>query len=355
MELYNEDCIEGMKRLPDNSVDMILTDLPYNLTACKWDLTPIDLPAMWEQFKRILKPCCSAVLFSSGKFTYKLVSSNFEQFKYKWIWVKNTPTFFVHAKNAPMRKYEEICVFSDGSINHPSCTTRRMKYNPQGVVPTRINRILDDGLKANGEVKHSQLHGKGLVNKNTNRADSIIGDRPSRACGTTYEQTATGYPSDVLTFDELPDSKFIHRTDKASDVTLQGGKLKGNWREGYNWSRSGRLKAFANTLGKRPSHVDYYIQERTGYPSDVLEFRTPHNVTRFHPTQKPVDLLEFLIRTYTDEGETVLDATMGSGSTGVACMNTGSNFIGFEIEKKFFDIAKEQIEQAIAPKVQPLF
>lgn len=364
MELYNEDCIAGMAKLADNSVDMILTDLPYNLTSCKWDKDAIDLQEMWTQFHRILKPCCSAVLFASGKFTYKLIASNLEQYKYKWIWVKNAPTMFAHAKNAPMRKFEEILVFSDGSINHPSCTTRRMKYNPQGVVPCFAVKNNSDKDKpsqigggklrprgdflANGELKTSHLRSP-FVCRNTNRADSIIGDRPSRAYGTTYVQTATGYPSDVLEFDELPDSKFIHNTDKISDVSLQGGKLKGNW------ERHGSLKAFGNVVGKRPSHVDYYVQEQTGYPSGVLNFKTPHNVTRFHPTQKPTDLLEFLIKTYTDEGETVLDATMGSGSTGVACMNTGRGFIGFELDKKFYDIACERIAEAQNPHIQPLF
>ena len=279
-EIYNEDCIVGMKRLADNSVDCIITDLPYNLTACKWDLTPIDLPAMWEQFRRILKPQCSAVMFASGKFTFKLVASNFEQFKYKWIWVKNAPTMFVQAKNAPMRKYEEICVFSDGSINHASCTTRRMKYNPQGVVPCVIVK------------------------------DKDYSDQPSQL--------------------------------------REGGR-------GSKWERHNRKKAFANTLGKRPSHVDYYIQEQTGYPTDVLNFKAPHDVKKLHPSQKPTDLLEYLIRTYTDEGETVLDATMGSGSTGVAAINTGRNFIGFELEQKFFDIAQKRLTDAQNDKLQRLF
>lgn len=382
MELYNEDCIEGMKRLADNSVDMILTDLPYNLTACKWDKTPIDLAEMWVQFRRILKPCCSVVLFASGKFTYKLVASNFDQYKYKWIWVKNAPTFFVHAKNAPMRKFEEILVFSDGSINHPTCTDHRMKYNPQGVVPcvslksnsqkdvhsevtahggklkSNIGRMTDsqirsgkikrnDSFLADGELKTSQLRSP-IVAKNTNHAESIIGDRPSRALGTTYLQEQTGYPTDVLEFDDLPDSKFIHNTDKVSDVCLQGGALKGNWRDGA-------LAKFGGTVGKRPSQVDYYIQEQTGYPSDVLEYKVPHTAAKLHPSQKPVDLLEFLIRTYTDEGETVLDATMGSGSTGVAAVNAKRDFIGFELSEKFFDIAKARIDEAINPKQMSLF
>lgn len=277
-QIFNEDCIEGMKRIADNSVDMILTDLPYNLTACKWDKDAIDLPAMWEQFKRILKPQCSAVLFASGKFTFKLVASNFEQFKYKWIWVKNAPTMFVHAKNAPMRKYEEICIFSDGVISHPTVTKIRMKYNPQGVVP--CEKIKSD----KGKAKPSQLRDT-------------------------------------------------------------------QWRKEIR----GALKKFGSTIGKRKCQVDCYVQDQTNYPTDILYFKVKASTKKFHPTEKPTDLLEYLIRTYTDEGETVLDATMGSGSTGVAAINTGRNFIGFELEKKFFDIAQKRITDARNDKLQRLF
>lgn len=350
MELYNEDCIEGMKRLADNSVDMILTDLPYNLTACKWDLTPIDLAALWEQFRRILKPCCSVVLFASGRFVYKLVSSNLEQYKYKWIWVKNAPTFFVHAKNAPMRKFEEILVFSDGSINHPTCTDHRMKYNPQGVIPctslrTNLDKDVHSEVAAFGGKFKSNI-GKGTEAQvgggKLKRNGSFLAD------GELKTSQLRGAIKAKNTFDDLPDSKFIHNLDKNSEVSRQGGAFKGNWRDGA-------LTKFGGTVGKRPSQVDYYIQEQTGYPTDVLEYKVPHTAAKVHPSQKPVDLLEFLIRTYTDEGETVLDATMGSGSTGVAAVNTKRDFIGFELSEKFFDIAKARIEEAMNPREQFLF
>ena len=180
---------------------------------------------------------------------------------------------FVHAKNAPMRRYEEICIFSDGVINHKSVSTKRMTYNPQGLTDCEIDKS----------------------NKN-------YYDPPSQ---------------------------------------LRAG------RRGDKWTPMAG--------GYRPSHVDYYIQEQTGYPSDVLNFDVEPNGKRLHPTQKPVDLLEYLIKTYTNEGETVLDATMGSGSTGGACINTGRKFIGFELEKNFFDIAKKRIDDAIAKKEQALF
>ena len=306
-QIFNEDCLIGMSKISDNAVDAIICDLPYNVTDCVWDKSTIDLAAIWKQFRRILKPCCSAVLFSSGKFTHKLIASNFEEYKYKWIWVKNVPTGFVHAKNMPMHKYEEILVFSDGSINHATCTRRRMKYNPQGLVLC------------------SELCKNGVHN--------TYGDRPSR-------------------------SPWIHNTDKVSKIALQGGKLKGNVRVTGTQIRSpikSNLGKFGDVVGTRPSHGEWYIQEQTGYPSDVIYYNVPHNVGRLHPTQKPVDLLEYLIKTYTNEGETVLDATMGSGSTGVACVNTNRNFIGFELEEKFFEISKRRIDEAIAKRAQSLF
>ena len=274
--IYNEDCLEGMKRIPDGSVDLILTDLPYNATDCKWDKRVIDLSAMWAEFKRILKPCSSAVLFASGKFTHKLIASNLDWYKYKWIWVKNAPTYFIHAKNAPMRKFEEILVFSDGSVNHASVSKRRMKYNPQGVVPCAV------------------------IKPNTEKAK----------------------PSQIR-------SNYIFHGQA--------------------------LRKFGSTYGQRPSNVNCYLQEQTGYPSDVLYYETVPPTKRQHSTQKPVALLEYLIRTYTNAGETVLDATMGSGSTGVACVNTGRNFIGFELDAGIFNTASERIEAALAAKTQELF
>ena len=328
-KIYNGDCLELMKEIPDESVDMILDDLPFNLTDCAWDKGVIDLSAMWEQFKRILKPCCSAVLFASGKFTHKLIASNYDWYKYKWIWIKNAPTMFLHAKNAPMHKFEEILIFSDGVINHPTCTTRRMKYNPQGLIPCE------------------EYHQNG--------AHNTYGDRPSRPIvrvndGEKPSQLRAGGRG----------SKFIHNTDKVSEVSLQGGKLRGNSKTqsqvtAYGGKLCGSKCKFGGIVGERPSHVDYYIPEQTNYPSDVLEFKTVPTTKRFHPTQKPVDLLEFLIKTYTNEGETVLDATMGSGSCGCAAINTNRRFIGFEIETKFYDIAEKRISEAVNEKAQSLF
>lgn len=161
--IYNEDCLEGMKRLAVGSVDCIITDLPYNLTDCAWDKSTLDLQKMWEQFKRVSNKYSATILFASGRFTHKLISSNFDEYKYKWIWIKNAPTFFVQAKNAPMRIFEEILVFSDGVINHKSCSKRRMIYNPQGLKACKMTK------SNSSRATPSQCHNK------------TFGSRPSRA------------------------------------------------------------------------------------------------------------------------------------------------------------------------------
>jgi len=259
-KIYNEDCLEGMKRIADGSVDFVCTDLPFGIVDCDWD-KKINLAEFWTQIKRVLKPTASAALFASGKFSYELAHSNWDWFKYRWTWVKNVKTGFVHAKNCPMRQVEDILIFSDGAIAHEGKSKRRMKYFPQGV--------------------HETENGKPRVSR-----------------------------------------KSKHK--------------------------------FGGIYGSRPSNKEIFISTTTGYPTDLLTFKALRNGGRINSTQKPVDLIEYLIKTYTNEGETVLDATIGSGTTAVAAINTGRHFIGFETEKKFFDIANERIAKSYAEKEQSL-
>lgn len=249
-EIFNEDCLEGMKRIPDGSVDMVLTDLPYGITAASFDVR-IPFEPMWEQFKRVTKRNAAIVLFSQMPFGAELIMSNRKMFRYEWIWEKSLGVGFLNAKKMPLRCHENILVFYQ----------QLPTYNPQF------------------------CKGKPYV----------------------AEQK------------KVPIS--------------------------YGWLRCREANCKTVCLdGKR-------------YPRDIQKFRQAMAVREksFHPQQKPVDLLEYLIKTYTNEGETVLDATFGSGSTGVACINTGRKFIGFELEKNFFDIAKKRIDDAIAKKEQSLF
>lgn len=246
MKLLQGDCLELMKSIPDKSIDMILCDLPYGTTACKWDsVIPVD--DLMEQYLRIAKSNGVIALFGSEPFSTKLRFSALDLYKYDWIWVKNHSTGFQHAKNMPLKKHEIISIFSTGSMGHKRLLgERRMTYNPQGIV--EVNKM----------------------------------------------------------------------------------------------QKSGKNK-FGNIAGKRPSQKDYFFQEYSNYPESVLYY--PKESKTIHPTQKPVPLLEYLIKTYTNEGETVLDNCMGSGSTGVACVHTGRDFIGMELDEHYFSIAKERIEK----------
>ena len=234
MNLMLGDCLERMKEIPDGSVDLILADPPYGTTACKWD-SVIDLPSMWEQLKRIIKPNGAIVLFGSEPFSSFLRVSNIRMFRYDWIWEKEQGIGFANANKMPMKKHEVVSVFYK----------KLPKYYPQGL---------------------------------------------------------------------LPFSKKVVR--KETDVGEYMGK-----------------NGVSNTT---------YEQKYTNYPTSILEF-SRNKVGTVHPTQKPVVLMEYLIKTYTNEGETVLDFVMGSGTTGVACKNTGRKFIGIEKDAGYFEIAKQRL------------
>lgn len=232
IKLMQGDCLERMKEIPAGSVDMVLADPPYGTTACKWD-TVIDLDAMWEELKRIIKPNGAIVMTAGQPFSSALVMSNPDWFAYEWVWVKTKITGVLNAKRMPVRKHEQVLVFCD----RKSTGT----YNAQGLI-------------------------------------------------------------------------------KKGTVTKQGGN--------------------SENYGKR--NAKGYVQDFTNWPRDVLEIKSEGKTV--HPTQKPVALMEYLIRTYTNEGETVLDFTMGSGTTGVACVNTNRNFIGIELDDEYFSIATVRIE-----------
>jgi len=239
VDLRLGDCLELMKDIPDGSIDMILCDLPYGITACKWDVI-IPFEPLWEQYNRIIKDNGAIVLFGSEPFSSALRMSNIKRYKYDWIWDKVKPSGHLNAKKMPLKEHEIISIFS-------KC---KCVYNPQG-----LEKMYKIQKKSN------------------------------------------------------------------SDTTL------GN---GYS------------TFGKNNKTT---IQTIGNYPRSILTFNKPSKT--LHPTQKPVELLEYLIKTYTNEGEIVLDNCMGSGTTGVACKNLNRNFIGIELDETYFKIAKERIEKEV--------
>jgi site-specific DNA-methyltransferase (adenine-specific) len=234
-----------MPQFPDKSIDMILCDLPYGTTACKWDIK-ISLDLLWLQYQRLIKMGGVICLFGSQPFTTELISSNLIWFKYCWYWKKTKANGWQHSKNKPMSCIEEICVFSSGSMGHAKqLGNRRMTYFPQGVV------------ESTKKVVKSYWHGK--------------------------------------------------------------------------------------TMGKRPNQVGKEYQSYTGFPSNFLEYSNVHGSDAIHGTQKPVDLCEYLIKTYTNEGDLVLDNCAGSGTTAIAAINTNRNYILIEKELNYFDIVTQRI------------
>jgi site-specific DNA-methyltransferase (adenine-specific) len=245
--IHNEDCLEGMKKIKDKSIDMILCDLPYGTTDCKWD-SIIPLEKLWNEYERIIKDNGAIVLTATQPFASLLINSNLKLFKYDWIWEKDQGSNFINVKNEPLKKHENVLIFSKGTIANKS--NRRMVYNPQGLVPCEIKK------------------------SNTNKRKN------------------GGYLSE---------------------------------RENFNDNE--------------------YKQTFKNYPTTILKYQRDRGL---HPTQKPVAMFEYLIRTYTEQGDVVLDNCMGSGTTAIACIQSGRNFIGFEndIEHGYYETAMKRINEA---------
>ena len=238
VDLHLGDCLNILPSLPDDSIDMVMVDLPYGTTACKWDsIIPLDF--LWEQYNRICKGNAAMVFTAAQPFTTILASSNIQNFKYEWIWEKPQGTNPMNAKVMPLKSHENILVFYRS----------KPTYNPQ----------------------------------------------------MWYSTPYSGFSSD----------------------TSKIGEVYGN---------------------QQSKHRDN--PEGSRYPKTVLKFKQEKGL---HPTQKPVGLMEYLIKTYTNEGDTVLDNTMGSGTTGVACVNCNRSFVGIEMDKKYYQISKERVNVGRLP------
>jgi len=243
IEIFNEDCLNTLKRIEDKSIDLILQDPPYNTTANEWDVK-IDLNTFWNEWNRIIKPKGAIVFTCNQPFTTKLIYSNIKNFKYEWVWVKTRKTNYVNAKNRPMGNHESIVVFSLGTIANGS--ENRMIYNPIGIKKSsKIRQITD------------VTHGNNI---------------------------------------------------------------------GYRANQIGRV----------------YNVENENYPTTVLYFDSCENSN--HPTEKPIDLMRYLIKTYTNENEIIFDGFSGSGTTAHACLKENRNFIGAEINKEYYDYSIKRIE-----------
>ena len=223
---YQGDCLTEMSKVPDHTVDMIFTDLPYGTTHNAWDV-PIPLDCLWEQYRRVLKPGGAVLLFAQMPFGADLINSNRRWYRYEWIWHKTMPVGFLNANRMPLRTHENILVF--------------------------------------------------------------------------YEHLPTYHPQ---------------KTPGKPYTALRSARAT------HNYGHFDRATT---------------INDGERCPRDVLTFSNGNNASKIHPTEKPVDLLAYMIRTYTDEGDTVLDSCIGSGSCGVACQHLGRSFIGIEKDPGYFE------------------
>ena len=249
--LVHADCFDVFPYIADKSVNLILCDLPYGTTACKWDsILPFD--KLWKEYERIITDNGAIVLTASQPFTSALIMSNPKLFKYEWIWQKSKGCNFTHAKNMPIKFHESIVVFSKAPIGHEiQLGERRMTYNPQGLV-----------------------------------------------------------------------------------------KVDKKWSRPKKYDTEHKLK--------RESHKLDRVIEFENYPISILKYGNSDNRERgLHPTQKPVELMEYLIKTYSNEDDVVMDNCMGSNTTGLACKELNRQYIGIEKEKAYYDISVKRVTECL--------
>lgn len=259
--IYNGDCFEVMPELIAKGMvfDAVITDIPYAETRAKWD-TEFDLQKMWNLLGMLCKKTGAKVLFCNEPYSSKVRLSNLGEYRYDWKWVKNRATGFANANYRPMRKYEDILVFSSANASAGG-RGNAMSYHPQGII--EVNR-----QKMNTEKR------KGLIKNNNANVGS---------------------------------SNQLMRNSK-------------------------------------------YMQKYTNYPDNILEF--PCESHYIHPTQKPLPLMEYLVKTYTEEGESVLDFTCGSGTTCVAALLNGRKYVGIESDEDYFRSAEDRLKQIKSNGVQ---
>ena len=325
IDLRLGDCLIESDKIESGSVDLILTDLPYGTTACSWDEI-IPFEQMWEVFYRVLRPNGFIVLTASQPFTTKLIASNIDNFSHQWIWQKEQGSNPLLANKMPMKNFEDVLVFS----NEPT------KHDTKGEHPQReyFKKVLSFiGLKK-----------KEIINRIGQCADHCFRVESTQyglCTKNTYNKLIEVYGIDIM--ESFIDWEVLNIENKEFRAELIRKFDEKNPRV-YNPQMTEGKEYVSG--GGYVKHLDQFIDggsvSNKRYPKSIIEFATGKSKS-VHPTQKPTALLEYLIKTYSNEGMTIFDATMGSGSTGVACKNTGRDFIGIEMNEEYFNIASERI------------
>lgn len=319
--IKHSDCFDEFKNIKNKSINFVCVDLPYGQTACEWD-TVIDLKQMWVELKRICKDDCIYAFFCTVKFGNSLINSNPRWFRYDIVWEKSSSVGFLNANKMPLRKHEMIYIFS---YNSPA----------------------DLENKRNLELREYASNVKTYINKPLNKINAIAGNRAAEHFF-YFNSTQFGLPTQK-TYDKLIEHFNIDKMEGFIDydtMKAMWSKMTHTYNPQKTPGKPYKVKACKlknmNVYGKLKAPT---IENKTGdrHPTSIIKFN--YDKEKYHRTQKPVALCEWLIKTYTNKGDTVLDFTMGSGSTVVACKNTNRNYIGIEKDKEIFDIAKTRIIQ----------
>ncbi|HEY0090075.1 MAG TPA: DNA methyltransferase [Candidatus Lokiarchaeia archaeon] len=343
-KIHQGDCLELMKQVEDKSIDLVLCDLPYGTTDCQWDeIIPLD--RMWEQYKRIIRNNGFIILCSSQPFTTKLINSNIEDFSHQWIWEKEQGTNPLLANLMPMKNFEDIIVFYNDY----------KKYDYEGNNPLRIyfKKVLDYiGLnlkKINEKLGHRKAEHtfyvtpkKAIMEEIGQRADHTFrnGSTQFSLCTKeTYKELIKVFEIDKMEGFENYESLLL--IDNTFKNTLP------QYPRVYNPQMVRTEKGVKSCGG---NHTETLGMDMIGnkevrfekFPTSILRFN--RDKSGFHPTQKPVALFEYLIKTYTNEGNLVLDNCIGSGTTAIACINTNRKFIGMELSEDYVKIAEERLK-----------
>ena len=356
INISNGDCLKLMKDIPDKSVDLFICDLPYGETNCKWD-SKIDLEEFWIQFKRIRKSKKVACIhFCSTKFGYTLIKSNEAMFKMDMVWKKRNKTGGLQSRHRPMRNHEMVYFFYEQAPKY-----NRDKYHKR--IQAKLPIIKDDKqIFAKGYEKGkeppfckskffeppnpasviSEAEREEKSQKEQGRKNKTIKAKDRKSMGeqsgiyAKENQTASNFeppnPASVISEAERPES--LEKDERINE--------KGKSPHGWDIEHMDKPR-IAHFDPKLPLSI---VEEpESPEPVSMFESKKVFIGKRHHQTEKPLDILEFFIKYWTDEGQTILDPTMGSGSTGVACKTLKRNFIGFEMDEKIYKVAEERIKK----------
>lgn len=332
-KIYNDDCFNIFNKIEDK-VNLVLVDLPYGQTACKWDIK-IDLKKMWEELIKISICDTIYIFFTTTKYGVDLINSKPTYFRYDLVWEKTNSVGFLSSKKLPLRKHEMLYIFS-----RPTNIDLTLSFNKKN--RERAKKIYD--FFKEEKITQKQIF-KIMGNQGLSHyVYSWNGKQFSIPTKKNYDKLVDflklkKYKDEIESFEVLIEGKEDLRKYKKSN-TYNPQMTKGKPYERKGGDRKESIYGHKKNVK--------FKNEGTRYPTSII--KSKRDKEKLHPTQKPVELCEWLIKTYSNEGDIVLDFTMGSGSTGIACLNTGRHFIGIEMDKKIFNIAQERINNHLNTK-----